>query len=80
MCSARAEELAARGTTCPDHFLRTKIWPLFVPFDPARAGSSDLLDRLESLVEGYGAAMRPTMSAVTARIPRSCATHTRSSY
>ena len=26
--AARAEELAAIGTSCPDHFLRTKIWPL----------------------------------------------------
>ena len=28
--------LAALGTSCPDHFLRTKIWPLVLPFDPAR--------------------------------------------
>ena len=32
--SARAEALAAKGTSCPDHFLRTKIKPLYVPFDP----------------------------------------------
>ncbi len=25
--------LAALGTSCPDHFLRTKIWPLVLPFD-----------------------------------------------
>jgi rhamnulose-1-phosphate aldolase/alcohol dehydrogenase len=51
--SERAAELAARGTTCPDHFLRTKVWPLFVPFDPAREAPADLLPRLEPLVEGY---------------------------
>src|SRR5207247_7066199 len=51
--SARAEELAARGTTCPDHFLRTKIWPLFVPFDPAKETSAELLPRLFALIEGY---------------------------
>ncbi|HEY7515333.1 MAG TPA: class II aldolase/adducin family protein, partial [Vicinamibacteria bacterium] len=28
--SERARELAARGTTCPDHFLRTRRCPLFV--------------------------------------------------
>ncbi|MDH3265269.1 MAG: class II aldolase/adducin family protein, partial [Paracoccaceae bacterium] len=28
--------LAALGTSCPDHFLRTKIRPLVVDFDPAR--------------------------------------------
>jgi rhamnose utilization protein RhaD (predicted bifunctional aldolase and dehydrogenase) len=27
--------LAALGTSCPDHFLRTKIRPLVVDFDPA---------------------------------------------
>src|SRR4029079_11140460 len=26
--SKRVEERAALGTACPDHFLRTKIWPL----------------------------------------------------
>jgi rhamnulose-1-phosphate aldolase/alcohol dehydrogenase len=28
------QELAALGTSCPDHFLRTKIRPLVVDFDP----------------------------------------------
>ena len=37
--SARAQELAAKGTTCPDHFLRTKVTPLYVPFDPAQGDS-----------------------------------------
>ncbi len=32
--SHRLEELAALGTSCPDHFLRTKIQPLVVNFDP----------------------------------------------
>ena len=30
-----SRELAALGTSCPDHFLRTKICPLFVSWDPA---------------------------------------------
>jgi rhamnulose-1-phosphate aldolase/alcohol dehydrogenase len=50
---ARAEELAAKGTTCPDHFLRTKIKPLFVPFEPGRETAADLLARLPALVERY---------------------------
>ena len=33
--SKRLRELAALGTSCPDHFLRTKIWPLVLDFDPA---------------------------------------------
>jgi rhamnose utilization protein RhaD (predicted bifunctional aldolase and dehydrogenase)/NAD(P)-dependent dehydrogenase (short-subunit alcohol dehydrogenase family) len=32
--SADAEKLAHLGTSCPDHFLRTKIRPLFVPWKP----------------------------------------------
>ena len=35
VCSERMEELAALGTSCPDHFLRTKIRPLIVNFDPS---------------------------------------------
>ena len=30
--SAHAKELAFLGTSCPDHFIRTKIRPLFVPW------------------------------------------------
>ena len=52
---ARCSELAARGTTCPDHFLRTKVAPLFVPFDPAKETADDLLSRLPTLVEKYRA-------------------------
>jgi rhamnulose-1-phosphate aldolase/alcohol dehydrogenase len=36
----RFEELANLGTSCPDHFLRTKIRPLILPADPAVAKSS----------------------------------------
>jgi len=53
--SARAQELAAIGTSCPDHFLRTKIWPLWLPFDPARETALDVLGRLDALLEGYRA-------------------------
>jgi rhamnose utilization protein RhaD (predicted bifunctional aldolase and dehydrogenase)/NAD(P)-dependent dehydrogenase (short-subunit alcohol dehydrogenase family) len=33
--SAWAEELCVLGTSCPDHFLRTRISPMFVPWNPA---------------------------------------------
>ncbi|HVR69654.1 MAG TPA: bifunctional rhamnulose-1-phosphate aldolase/short-chain dehydrogenase [Vicinamibacteria bacterium] len=51
--STRAAELAPLGTTCPDHFLRTRVRPLFVPFAPGRESPADLLARLPSLVDGY---------------------------
>ena len=37
--SAHAEELAYLGTSCPDHFIRTKIRPMFVPW--AKDGSAE---------------------------------------
>ena len=45
--------LAALGTSCPDHFLRTKIWPLLLPFDPARDSVADLAARVLPAVEAY---------------------------
>jgi len=44
-----AERLAELGTSCPDHFLRTKIKPLYVDWDPA-TGDVDVLRNL--LTEG----------------------------
>ncbi len=37
--SHSAAELAYLGTSCPDHFIRTKIRPLFVDWDQAGDGS-----------------------------------------
>ena len=45
--------LAALGTSCPDHFLRTKIWPLVLPFDPARDSVTDLAARVKPAIEAY---------------------------
>jgi rhamnulose-1-phosphate aldolase/alcohol dehydrogenase len=45
--------LAALGTSCPDHFLRTKIWPLVLPFDPARDGLAELTARVKPAIEAY---------------------------
>ncbi len=49
----RCEALARLGTTCPDHFLRTRVRPLFVPFAPGRESAADLLARLPALIEQY---------------------------
>ncbi len=45
--------LADVGTSCPDHFLRTKIWPLALPFDAARETADDLVSRLPAAVAAY---------------------------
>jgi rhamnulose-1-phosphate aldolase/alcohol dehydrogenase len=42
-----AARLAELGTSCPDHFLRTKIKPLFVAWDPA----TGTLDTLKAMIE-----------------------------
>ena len=44
--SADARELAHLGTSCPDHFIRTKIRPLFVPWTPNEnvAGFREAMD------------------------------------
>jgi rhamnose utilization protein RhaD (predicted bifunctional aldolase and dehydrogenase) len=53
--SERLVELAALGTSCPDHFLRTKIRPLVLPFDPATETESQLIARLPQAIANYRA-------------------------
>jgi rhamnose utilization protein RhaD (predicted bifunctional aldolase and dehydrogenase)/NAD(P)-dependent dehydrogenase (short-subunit alcohol dehydrogenase family) len=45
--SHSAQQLAHLGTSCPDHFIRTKIRPLFLNWDPATdpAGIEPLVDQ-----------------------------------
>jgi len=52
------EELAALGTSCPDHFLRTKICPLVVKFDPAAAGVAEAFDATAAQLDEQIAAYR----------------------
>ena len=47
--------LAPLGTSCPDHFLRTKICPLVLPFDPAVGDVEAILSQLDTLVADYAA-------------------------
>ena len=47
------EPLAALGTSCPDHFLRTKIRPLVVGFDPANPDVDATLANLAPQVATY---------------------------
>lgn len=51
--SAMLESLAPMGTSCPDHFLRTKIAPLIVAFDPAKPDIDGTLTSLAPAIEAY---------------------------
>jgi rhamnulose-1-phosphate aldolase/alcohol dehydrogenase len=51
--SAMLETLAPLGTSCPDHFLRTKIRPLVVDFDPANPDLDATIAGLEQAVADY---------------------------
>lgn len=53
--SKRLVELAALGTSCPDHFLRTKIRPLPLPFNPAADNLAEVQAGLDGLLESYRA-------------------------
>ncbi len=48
-----APRLAELGTSCPDHFLRTKIKPLFVDWNPQQDDTAALIGLLESGLEQY---------------------------
>lgn len=50
-----APRLAELGTSCPDHFLRTKIKPLYADWDPAGADVASLKRVLESGLTTYRA-------------------------
>ncbi|WP_277208028.1 bifunctional aldolase/short-chain dehydrogenase [Isoptericola croceus] len=54
LASERHAELAALGTSCPDHFLRTKVKPLVIDL-PATASVTEIVERLPALHEAYRA-------------------------
>ncbi|MBI3142431.1 MAG: bifunctional rhamnulose-1-phosphate aldolase/short-chain dehydrogenase [Bacteroidetes bacterium] len=53
--SHKLPHLAPMGTSCPDHFLRTKIAPMILPLDieDADAGTTALNEKLLPVFEGY---------------------------
>ncbi|NND70075.1 MAG: bifunctional rhamnulose-1-phosphate aldolase/short-chain dehydrogenase [Rhodothermales bacterium] len=53
-----ASRLAEMGTSCPDHFLRTKIKPLFVDWDPHSEDVAALRSKLSDGLEQYQADYR----------------------
>jgi rhamnulose-1-phosphate aldolase/alcohol dehydrogenase len=53
--SMDARRLAEIGTSCPDHFLRTKIKPLYVDWNPQKESYEFLIDKLEKGLDAYRA-------------------------
>ncbi len=51
--SKNLRPLAALGTSCPDHFLRTKIRPLVVEFDPAKPDIDAVVAGLADATAAY---------------------------
>ncbi len=52
LASAEHPRLAALGTSCPDHFLRTKVKPLVLDLPPS-ASVEDSIARLQELAVAY---------------------------
>ena len=53
-----AKELSALGTSCPDHFLRTRVCPLFLDWDPAKQDVQALKASINPQVSEYRAAYK----------------------
>jgi len=52
------KELSALGTSCPDHFLRTRVCPMFLAWDPAKDDVGALKARLQTEVVEYRTAYK----------------------
>ncbi len=50
---ADAERLAELGTSCPDHFIRTRIKPLYVDWQPDASDADGLKEKLEAGLAQY---------------------------
>src|SRR4029079_16656791 len=55
--SKDAPRLAELGTSCPDHFLRTKIKPLYVPLEAESLKSHD-----DTWIEGFVAKLKTKLT------------------
>jgi rhamnulose-1-phosphate aldolase/alcohol dehydrogenase len=51
--SAVAKDLAWQGTSCPDHFVRTKVRPLFVEWDAERGDAARLIAAIQNALPAY---------------------------
>jgi rhamnose utilization protein RhaD (predicted bifunctional aldolase and dehydrogenase)/NAD(P)-dependent dehydrogenase (short-subunit alcohol dehydrogenase family) len=50
-----AQELSSLGTSCPDHFLRTRVCPWFLSWDPVKEDVKALKKRIQDEVSQYRA-------------------------
>jgi rhamnose utilization protein RhaD (predicted bifunctional aldolase and dehydrogenase)/NAD(P)-dependent dehydrogenase (short-subunit alcohol dehydrogenase family) len=50
-----AGDLCRMGTSCPDHFLRTRISPMFIPWDPGHDDAAHLEKQIGERVGTYRA-------------------------
>ena len=50
-----SKALSALGTSCPDHFLRTRVCPLFLPWDSAKEDTAVLRARIQEQAIAYRA-------------------------
>jgi rhamnose utilization protein RhaD (predicted bifunctional aldolase and dehydrogenase)/NAD(P)-dependent dehydrogenase (short-subunit alcohol dehydrogenase family) len=48
-------QLSALGTSCPDHFLRTRVCPMVIPWNPAKEDAAVLKSRIQESVVAYRA-------------------------
>ena len=48
-----SKELSTLGTSCPDHFLRTRVCPLFLNWDPAKQDVAALKSQISSQAAEY---------------------------
>jgi rhamnose utilization protein RhaD (predicted bifunctional aldolase and dehydrogenase)/NAD(P)-dependent dehydrogenase (short-subunit alcohol dehydrogenase family) len=53
-----AKELSSLGTSCPDHFLRTRVCPWFVDWDPIKEDVPVLKSRIQTDISNYRAAYK----------------------
>ena len=51
--SRRAPALAYQGTSCPDHFVRTKVRPLYAEWDALNGSGADLIAAVKSALPAY---------------------------
>ena len=53
VCSRDAQRLAYQGTSCPDHFIRTKVRPFYVDWNPQKGDLDALKEAVETGLAQY---------------------------